>query len=260
MKQTVERKQSILDCLKKDNRIYVSELSVKFGVSEVTIRKDLQELESKGLLQRVHGGATVMDKVAIEPCLDELQQINMEEKRAIAKVAYSYITDNDTVLLDCSTTTRELAHLIRTGERRNLTIITTALQISQELAYSDDIQVVQIGGNIRRSLYTAMGPLATAALQSLHTDKAFIGVNGIDPGVGLTTQNMLESEIKQHIINASTQSFLLADASKMRKIALSVICPINRVDYIITNDSISPAFVRQLKDCGVEVVIEQTHQ
>jgi DeoR/GlpR family transcriptional regulator of sugar metabolism len=255
LKQTEERKQAILEILKKENRIYVSDLSQQFGVSEVTIRKDLQDLESKSLLQRLHGGATVMDKVAVEPCLDELQQINMEQKRAIAEIAYSYITDNDTILLDCSTTTRELAHLIRSGNRSNLTIITTALQIAQELASSDDIQVVQIGGNIRKSLYTAMGPLATAALLSLHADKAFIGVNGIDPAVGLTTQNMLECEIKRHIINASTQSFVLADASKMRKVALSVICPTSRVDYIITDDSISPNFANQLKDSGVEVVI-----
>lgn len=257
MKRNAERKQAILECLKKDNRIYVTDLSEKFSVSEVTIRKDLQELEYRGLLQRIHGGAALLDKAAIEPTLDELQ-INMEEKRAIAQVAYSFIEDRDTLLLDASTTTRELAHLIRKGERRNLTVITTALQISQELADSDNIQVVQIGGTIRKSLYTTMGPMATDELQSLHADKAFIGVNGIDPAVGLTTQHMLECQIKQHIINASACSFVLADASKMSKITLNVICPTSGVDYIITDEGISPAFAKKLRESGVEVVIAPT--
>lgn len=256
MKQTDERKQAILDRLTRENHIYVSDLSQEFDVSEVTIRKDLQELEERGALHRVHGGATSLrpDKVSVESTLDELEQIHVEEKRAIAAAAFAHVEDGDALLLDASTTTRELAHLLRGGKFKYLTVITTALQIAQELAPCENIQVIQIGGIIRRSLVTTMGPMATEALRKLHADKSFIGVNGVDPHVGLTTQNMLECEVKRHMIEASTQSFVLADSSKMGIIALGVIAPLNRVDYIITDSKISPALIQKAEETGVDVI------
>ncbi len=155
------------------------------------------------------------------------------------------------------TTTRELAHLLRDSRFTSLTVITTALQISQELAPCEYIQVIQIGGIIRRSLFTSMGPMATEALRNLHADKAFIGVNGVDPQVGLTTQNMLECEIKRHMIEASTQSFVLADASKMGCIALGVIAPLNRVDYVVTDQGVPTLTARKIEEAGVDVVIAE---
>lgn len=257
MKQTDDRKLAIVDRLARENRLYVSDLSAEFEVSEVTIRKDLKELEERGALRRVHGGAMPAGphKVSVESTLDELEQIRVAEKQAIAKVAYEYIADGDALLMDASTTTRELAHLIRDGSKKNLTVITTAIQLAQELAVCSHVQVIQIGGIIRRSLLTAMGPMATEALRSLHADKAFIGVNGVDPQVGLTTQNMLECEIKRHMIESSTQSYVLADSSKICCIALGVICPVNRVDYIMTDSQISPAMAQKLSESGAEVVI-----
>lgn len=259
MRQADERKQAILDRLARENRIYVSDLSHEFEVSEVTIRKDLQELEVRGMLRRVHGGATTLGpgKVSVESTLDELVQINVQEKQAIARAAFQFVAEGDALLLDASTTTRELAHLLRDSRFTSLTVITTALQISQELAPCEHIQVIQIGGIIRRSLFTSMGPMATEALRNLHADKAFIGVNGVDPQVGLTTQNMLECEIKRHMIEASTQSFVLADASKMGCIALGVIAPLNRVDYVVTDQGVPTLTARKIEEAGVDVVIAE---
>lgn len=259
MKQTDERKQAILERLAKENRVYVSSLSQEFEVSEVTIRKDLQELEERGELHRVHGGATTLGsgKVSVEPTLDELTLIHVDEKRAIARAAYQFIRDGDALLLDASTTARELAYLLRNGKFQELTVITTALLVAEELASCENIQVIQIGGVIRRSLLTAMGPMATAALKGLHADKAFIGVNGVDPQVGLTTQNMLECEIKRHMIESSTQSFVLADSSKMSGIALGVIAPLNRVDYIITDNKAPENIIRGIEETGVDVIVAE---
>lgn len=255
MKQVEERKQAIAERLARENRVYVSDLSREFDVSEVTIRKDLKELEERGVLRRTHGGAANLDKGSVEPPLDELVQIHMEEKRSIARTAYRFVSDGDSLLLDASSTTRELVHLLREGEKKDLTVITTAIQVAQELSPCEHIQVIQIGGLVRRSLVTVMGPMATEALRNLHADKAFIGVNGVDAQVGLTTQNMLECEIKRHIIEASTQSFVLADASKMRCVALGVICPVSRVDYILTDPGVSPTYVSALEDSGADVVV-----
>lgn len=255
MKQAEERKQFILEKLNRENRIYVSELSQIFDVSEVTIRKDLQELEARGLLRRMHGGAATMEKSAVEPTLDVLAEIHVAEKKKIAQSAYQFISDGDSLLLDASTTVRELVSLIRDGARKDLTIITTAIEVSRELAPCEHVQVIQMGGLVRRSLVTVMGPLTTANLAGLHADKAFIGVNGVDPQHGLTTQHMLECEVKKNMIEASTQSFVLADSSKMRSVALGVICPTGRVDFIITDGGVPTAFVEALEGSGVEVVV-----
>lgn len=258
MKQTEERKQLILERLSRENRVYVSDLSQALEVSEVTIRKDLKELEERGELRRTHGGAAPSEeKGAVEPSLDALLQVHVAEKRAIALTAYGYLTDGDSLLLDASSTVRELAHLIRDGTRRELTVITPAIHVAQELAGCEHVQVIQIGGMVRRSLMTAMGPMATEDLRNLHVDKAFIGVNGIDAQVGLTTQNLLECEVKRHIVEACTQAFVLADSSKMRCVALGVICPTGRVDYIITDDGIAPGFTKKLEDSGVRVIAAQ---
>lgn len=257
MKKAEERKQAILERLDREKRVYVSGLSQDFDVSEVTIRKDLQELEENGELRRVHGGATTLGsgKTSVESTLDELTLLNVDEKRAIAKAAYQLIRDGDALLLDASSTTRELACLLRDGKFNELTVITPALLVAEELASCENIQVIQIGGVIRRSLLTAMGPMATAALKELHADKAFIGVNGIDPQVGLTTRNLLECEIKRCMIEATTQAFVLSDASKMGEIALGVIAPLNQVDYVITDSKAPDSIVRRIRESGVDVII-----
>lgn len=259
MKQTDERKHAILERLARENKVYVVDLSKEFEVSEVTIRKDLQELEERGDLRRVHGGAVALrpDRVSVESCLDELGTIRMPEKRAIAQAAYKYVSDGDALLLDASTTTMELARLLRDGNRKELTVITTALQVSMELTPCEHIQVIQVGGIIRRSLLTSMGPMATSALKNLHADKAFIGVNGVDPQVGLTTQNMLECEVKRHMIDASTQSFVLADSSKMGCLALGVIAPLNQVDFIVTDAQIRKEFIHKIEERGVDVIVAE---
>lgn len=254
MKPVEERKQAILEKLQQENRVYVSDLSRAFDISEVTIRKDLQELEERGLLKRNYGGAILPSKAVMETSLDILRLIKVAEKKAIARAAFECIADNDAILLDASTTTRELAALIRDSYKR-LTVVTTAIQIAYELAQCEHIEVIQVGGMVRRSLYTTIGPLATMGLRSMHVDKAFFGVNGVDVSAGLTTQSLLECEIKHCIIEASKKTYVLADASKMRCISLGVICPINRVDYIITDNSISKEIANELLSSDVELII-----
>jgi len=259
MKQTDERKKSILEQLQRNGKIYVSDLSADYNISEVTIRKDLQDLEDQGLLHRVHGGAILIqpERTAVESTLDQLAALHKTEKQQIAKAALPFVEDGDSLLFDTSTSARELARLVMKEPFNSLTIITTSLQLSQELAVCKNINVIQIGGVVRSTLYTTMGPIATETLRELHVDKSFIGVNGVDPKVGLTTQNLLECEVKRNIINASTQSFVLADYSKMYCITMSVIVPVNGVDYIITDKNSPAEIVHQLREKGVQVIIAE---
>lgn len=259
MKQVDERKNEILALLEQENKVYVTDLGAKFNVSEVTIRKDLKELEDRGLLRRVHGGAERVHhgRVAVESTLGELMVLHMEEKRAIAREAFSFVEHGDALLLDASTTTRELARLLAESDIKDLTIITPSLETAMGLYSRKDFQVILIGGIVRASLATCMGPLATDTLKSLHADKAFIGLNGIDPKVGLTTQNLMECEIKRTILESSTRSFVLADSSKFNTIALGVIGPVSSVDYIISDAKLSPNLRERIEEAGVEIVTAQ---
>ncbi len=257
MRQMEERHQAILQRLQLNGRVYVADLSRELEISEVTIRKDLKELEERGALRRIHGGASKLTKVAMELSLDEMRKINVEEKRAIAREAYQFVSDNDVLLLDASTTSGELAYLLRDGNKKGITVITTALHIACELVPCEHLEVVQIGGNIRRTLYTAMGPLATTAIRSLHVDKAFIGVNGIDAKIGYTTQNLLECELKRCMIESASQSFVLADSSKIGIVRLGVVCPVGNVDFLITDGRIEPETRSELERTGVELVVAE---
>lgn len=257
MKQVEKRKQAILTRLQQHERIYVADLSREFDISEVTIRKDLKELEERGALRRIHGGAARLTKAAIEMSLSEMQKINVAEKRLIAMEAYKHISDNDALLLDASTTNQELAYLLRDGDKKGLTVITTAIHTAYELAPCRHIEVVQIGGIIRRTLFTTMGPIATTTIRGLHVDKAFIGVNGIDIKTGYTTQNLFECELKRCIIESASQSYVLADSSKMKVITLGVICPISGVDFLITDSGIDPLYRNELERTGVELIVAE---
>lgn len=255
MKQSDLRKRAILERLRRAGHVYVVDLRNELAVSEVTIRKDLKEMEERHLLRRTHGGASVpCGQKAVEPEIGTLLALRTREKRAIAKLAYTFLRDGDSVLLDASSTVRELVHLIRDGSLRDLTVITPCIQVAYELAPCESLQVIQIGGMVRRSLLTVMGPLATDGLELLRPDKSFIGVNGITPRIGLTTQNIMECDIKRRIVDASDRSFVLADASKLHSAALGVIGPVGSVDCIITDMGASESELAALEDEGVEVL------
>lgn len=257
MRQVDERKNDILAQLEQDNKVYVTELGQKFNVSEVTIRKDLKELEERGLLKRVHGGAERIrhGRVAVESTYSELIEQHIDEKLAIGKKALEVVESGDALLFDGSTTTLQLAKELAASQTTGLTIITPSLEIARTLCVRDDFQVIITGGIIRPSLATCMGPIATDTLHGLHADKGFIGLNGIDATVGLTTQNLLECEIKRTIIESSTRSFVLADSSKFNNVALGVIAPVNAVDFVITDENAPSSLVGRLEEQGIEVIV-----
>ena len=223
-----ECKQVIMQKLENSNRVWVTDLRDEFGVSEVTIRKYLNDLGEKGLLKRIHGGAMQLEYAAQEPSMSILEQTNIEEKKAIAAAAYSFIDDKDSIMLDGSSTTRQLVHLIKKDENKKLTVITSSILVACELAECEHIELIQIGGYVRSNIYSVMGPMAISAIKGIHADKTFIGTSGVEINAGFTTQNLFECETKRCMLESSSQSFVLADKSKINCIALGVICPVSR--------------------------------
>lgn len=240
----------ILSLIHEKNRVYVAELSERFNVSEVTIRKDLQDLEERGEVRRVHGGAVNIYKTGVEPTLLELERINIDVKRAIAATAYNYINNDDVIFMDASTTTRDMVPLIARHTEKRMTIITSSIVTAMELSNIEHVRLILLGGNVRGTLCCVEGIYANNLVHEFHADKLFFGANGFDVSRGVTIANINASLLKREMINNSDQIFLLADSSKHNCVTISRVCPMNRVDYLITDDRLSAEEIVRLEQEG----------
>ncbi|EGK07321.1 DeoR/GlpR family DNA-binding transcription regulator [Kroppenstedtia eburnea] len=248
-----ERKQQILALLSRQERVTVQELTSHFGVSESTIRRDLQELEDERLLERTHGGAILPEKGKTEPSYREKESVQEFEKAAIAEAAAQFILPGDTILLDAGTTTTHLAKEL-CGHPR-LTVVTNAYHIASILSVEREMDVILIGGMVKFNTLAAVGPYAESMLKQLNVDKLFLGANGVDLARGVTTPDPLEAKTKQDMIRSAREVFLLADSSKMGRTAFAHVCSLEAVDNLITDRGIDDRIKEEFTDRGLKVTI-----
>ncbi len=249
------RKNHILEIIRKENSAKVSDLSARMGISEVTIRRDLRELDEMGLLHKTHGGAIIRTLTAVEPNRDQLEGLNVDKKKAIAKMAYQTLTDGSSIMMDSSSTCIQLAREICDGQKRNLTVVTNSFKAVEILCGCQHVEIIHIGGNVRRNLYSSIGAIAEASLRSVRVDKAFIGVNGVDFLVGLTTANMFESQIKRSMMAAANQCIVLADSTKFNRTFLCIFGSISEVDCIIADSDVPESIRAKALDMGIDLMI-----
>lgn len=251
---TVVRRKMILKQLAQEGQVFIEKLSQEFKVSGVTIRNDLAKLEEKGLLIRARGGAIKFEgKVSVDHEIAEKDKINLEEKQAIGKKAASLITDSDVIIVDSGTTTAELVKNL--DHLKDITVITNALNIAMMLVDKPNINLVIPGGIMRKNSQSLVGPMAEKSLRNFRVDKAFLGVNGIDPENGFYTPNIEEAYLNEQMIKISNRSIVLADSSKFNVKSLTLICPINGVDSIVTDINITNRDKEIIENQGVNVVI-----
>jgi DeoR family fructose operon transcriptional repressor len=248
-----ERKQKILDLLKEKSKLMVPDLCIEFGVSPATIRNDLRELENAGLLKRTHGGAINVSKTSFELNSYQKQVTNLEEKKAIAKLAIDLIEDGDTIALDTGTTTLELAKIL--SEKKNITVVLNDIEIACYLENEPDIDVILIGGSLRKGFHCTVGPIAVKSLHGLYVDKAFMATNGISVRSGITTPNVAQAEVKTAMINMASEIMVLCDSSKIGNNSFVQVYPISGIDRIITDDGIDKHDVDEFMAAGVFVDI-----
>lgn len=250
-----ERKRQILDMLQEKTSVSVSELSDKFNVSEVTIRKMLNELDDHGFLKRTRGGAMSLTTSVSEFEEKEKEKRNTKEKKAIAKVAYDYIKDGETVFIDAGSTTLELIRLIKNGNKRNIVVVTNAINIAMEMIEAEDIDLILIGGCVRHRILSCVGSIAEKAIDSLFIDKVFLGANSLDIEHGITTPNIFEAQVKQRMQKSTKEIVLIADYSKFGLTSLAKICPITSINRIITDWNVPVEYVNAIRDMGVDITI-----
>ena len=253
LRSLAERHQYILDKLKKEGRVNVLDLCRDMQVSSVTMRKDLKMLEDKNLLFRTHGGATYSNPYTADRHVNEKEKIHASEKDRIGMRAAGLIEPDDCIIIASRTTVLSLARHIRSGEK--LTVVTAALNVATELNRHPDIEVIVLGGVLRKSSSSGTGLHAERVLDDFSCNKLFLGVDGIDPEFGLTTTHIQEAQLNRKMIACSQKTIVLADSSKFGKRGFGRICGLEEIDQVITDEGISPHMMELLQNQGVAVTI-----
>jgi len=250
-----KRKLAILEELANARTVQVSDLSQKFGVSEVSIRHDLEELETRGLLRRVRGGATSVPQTILEWSFNEKMLMHKVEKERIGRTAAAMIRNGDVIIMDSGTTVVHVARhisrdLLASG---HLTVITGSLPIVRELGPWRGVNLILLGGIYLPQQEVVVGPQAIANLAGLHADKMFLGAGGLSLEVGATTATVLDAEVDRASVRASEQVIAVIDSSKIGRKGLATVVPLTEVDVLITDDGAPADFVGRARALGVEV-------
>lgn len=228
-----ERKQKILEILNRDGRVKVNELSALFEISEVTIRMDLADLEAKGLLSRVHGGAVSSYKSYYNMNMQQRLSANQDQKQAIANHIVGMIEEYDTIMLNSGTTTLTVFRMFPLN--MNLSIVTNSVAIALEAGSNPNFNVVLLGGSVNSKHQFIYGDDAIAQLEKYHADKLILSVDGITPDNGLTTFYNQEVELARIMLSHAATRIVAADSTKLGRTAFARISDIGEADYIITN-------------------------
>ncbi|MCS7260352.1 MAG: DeoR/GlpR family DNA-binding transcription regulator [Anaerolineae bacterium] len=250
------RRALILEELATHRVVRIAELSERFGVSEVSIRRDLERLEQSGLLKRIHGGAVSIPGLPSPEMTSARALAHAREKERIGRAAAQMIRENERLIFDSGTTTLQVArhipgHLLTSG---NLTVITASLPIVYELGAWKNVHIIVLGGVYLHEYQVMVGPQTIEALRGLHADTMFLGADGLTFSNGVTTANVLEAEVDRALVRSASRIVVVADSSKIGVIGLVTIMPLTKINALITDDKAPPDFVAQLRDAGVEVI------
>jgi len=250
---STQRENQIRQLLHQQHDISVGKLADMLGVSQMTIRRDLDRLEYSGQVRRTHGGAVLADRMVFEFNFVNRRLANQTAKRAIAAEAVKFVKPGNRLILDNGTTTLELAHLLK--DFNELTVLTPSLAVASELQFSEGIETVLLGGVIRRGSPDLTGLVTETILDMFAVDIAFQGADAIGSDGGLYTADMRISRVDQKIRKRASRTYILADSSKFGRTALARHGFVNEVDAIITDEGISEEYKSAFKKMGAEVII-----
>jgi len=254
-KSTVSRRIKILEALKLNGQVNVNDLSESLGVTGVTIRNDLMQLEKKGVLIRARGGAIKFEQKQSDEDypLSDKQKKHLLEKMEIGKRAAELIEENNTIIIDSGSTTFELAKNLKNF--KSLTVITNALNVATILADDSNINVIVPGGMLKKNSLSLVGILAERGFKDYFCDKLFLGVDGFDLDFGVSTPNPEEAHLNQVMISISREVIVVADSSKFEKRGFAFIAPVSKISTVITDKGISQENKARLEKAGVRVII-----
>jgi DeoR family transcriptional regulator, aga operon transcriptional repressor len=247
-----ERQREILKIIEAKGKAEVPVLAHQFTVTEMTIRRDLMDLDKRGLLERVHGGALIQnDRRGNESPVYERLIDRLEMKQQIGRAAAGLVRDGDKIFLGSGSTTMAVAEAL--VNHRNITVFTNALNVADAL-YHYPVMITVIGGSLRRTEMSLIGDLTEEAIRGLRVDKVIIGIRGIDPVKGLTSDHMEELLTDQAILNISKTIIVVADYTKIGHVAAIRTAPITSITKIVTNKGGPKDILQAIRQMGVEVL------
>lgn len=253
-----ERQELILNTLRDSRQVTVAELSERFDVSEVTIRRDLRELAEHGYVKRAHGGAIA---TPVGPTTSPvIRRMNHERhcKEAIARAAAKLIQDGDAIFLGAGSTTAHLARQL--VHHKDLTVVTNALNIANEFSATEEITVVVTGGILYKPELSLIGHIANQALHEVLVDKVVIAIPAISLDAGLTNDYLPEVMTDRAILEMSNELIVVADATKFGKIESALVAPLERITTLVTDDRIDETLLARLRNRGTHVIVAETEK
>ena len=249
------RREKILELLNTSGKVKVSELALLFGISEVSIRNDLIELEKKGDLERTHGGAVSTVRTYYNMDFFERKNKNVEEKRNIAAKVASLISDGDTVMLNAGTTSFFIANELKAF--RKLKIITNSIAVVMDLANSSGINVTLLGGKFNPAYHFSYGDDAATQLRRYNTDVSILSIDGVAALHGLTTYHEEEAEICRMMLARAKRRIIAADFSKIGRESFTAVAGIEEVDILVTNENASKDECALLEELNPQIIIHK---
>jgi len=251
------RRERMLEFITDRQFVRVSELSDVFGISGVTVRADLDALDSSNVVRRVRGGAMARTQgINPERSFEESLSASSAEKALIGRAAAALVTSGMSVIIDVGTTTTAIARaLVARTDLGQVTVITNGLNIALELEGArPGVTVIVTGGTLRRLQHSLVDPMASLLLERLHADLAFIGCNGVDVVRGVTNINLPETEIKRRMIASAERPVVVADGSKLGQTHLIRIADLSEIGSIMTGPSARADVVAELRRAGTDVI------
>lgn len=247
------RREKILELLRENGSCRVQELSKIFKVSEPTIRQDLEALEKTGEITRQHGGAFINSYATYATHLSLEHREHMDEKKRIGKKAAEFVKTGDSLILDSGSTLTEMAHCLT--NRKNLNIVTTALNITLLLGQEPSNNIILSGGEFKAPTLSVTGDKAVHIFENLYVEKLFLATGGFSLKAGLTYPGFSDIPLKNAMIDSAKTVFLLADSSKLEKVFFASLGRQDKINYLITDSNIQDSYVRELEQLGIKVII-----
>lgn len=256
MKISNYRHKKILEMLYQRQSVSANELATEFGVSTITIRRDLDTLASENLLERTRGGAALASGVRLEELFDQKDHVAKREKNAIGRYTASLVAEHETVFVNAGSTTLEVIRHLRGKKARIVTNNAACLGIE----FDPDQELILLGGDYRAASRSLVGDLTVASLHTIFSSVTVLGINGVSIKKGCTSAVHQEAAINKVMLeNSSGKVIIVADHTKMNCISSFLTCPLNRIDMIVTDWLAPVSFCQELEDHGVHVVrVEDT--
>ena len=253
-----QRRQAILAEVRQHSAVAADDLAREFDVSVETIRRDLRDLQQKGLLDRVYGGATQPAGRSSEGSFAARSTRHIEAKRAIAGLAATLAEPGETIIIDVGTTALEVARALPATFHGR--VLTNSVPAALELSAREHIEVLLCGGQVRGGDAACSGATAQAFFEEFYADRAFLGSGGVHPEAGLTDYYPAEVVVRRTIIAHTAACYVLADSSKLGAIAVHRVCPLDRVTAVLTDDAADPGACQALAEAGAELRIASADQ